>query len=208
MSGLFCVLEGIDGSGKTTLLRSLAEALKATGPVAGLEVLREPTTLPTGRRIRELLGAGGEGPERREWLDLFLADRAANVAENIRPALDRGDVILQDRYFYSTAAYQGDPEQPPTPADILRENLAAGFPEPHIVLYLDLDPEAALARARARGEQIETFENLAELRRIYANYESVLPETAVRLDAGLPAAEVQAVALKAILNRGKELGTL
>ncbi len=203
--GLFCVVEGIDGSGKSTLLTLLYAVLEDAGMnrhfgerFRALRKLREPTGGAVGRRIRAHLQAGDRLAD-EEWLRLFFEDRAENVAGNIRPALNAGDLVLQDRYFYSTAAYQA--KSPEDSAHIVQRSLDAGFPEPDVVLYLAIEPESAIARihnrlkagaaeAPASGESapeekrsIESFETLEQLSRIHRNYSRILPPHALRLDA-------------------------
>lgn len=191
--GLFCVVEGIDGSGKSTLLEHLTTALQAEGlrhnfggRFHGLRELREPTTGPVGRRIRTHLQAGDQLAT-AAWLKLFFEDRAENVHTNIQPALATGDLVLQDRYFYSTAAYQGT--SPEDALTIVERSLAAGFPEPDVVLYLAIEPEVAMGRIHRRaspddaGKSLESFETLEQLQRIHRNYSRVLPAHALRLDA-------------------------
>src|SRR5256885_1606523 len=105
---VFLVFEGIDGAGKTTQVALLAERLRASGrePL----VLREPGGTELGNTLREIiLVKGQQGPaigERAELL-LFAAARAQLVEEVIRPALERGQTVICDRYIYSTVAYQG-----------------------------------------------------------------------------------------------------
>ncbi len=101
---MFYVVEGIDGAGKSTLLKSLACALQAQNQ--DLLCLQEPSKEPTGQKIRSLLQAQRQ-LSAQEWVALFLEDRKINIAKHIQPALKAKKVILQDRYFYSTAAYQG-----------------------------------------------------------------------------------------------------
>ncbi|MCR9145280.1 MAG: dTMP kinase [bacterium] len=227
--GLFCVLEGIDGSGKSTLLATLSAALQDEGlgrqfgeRFTGLRELREPTPGPVGRRIREHLQAGDTlAPE--DWLTLFFEDRRQNLSENIEPALMSGELILQDRYFYSTAAYQG--QTPDESQAIVKRSLSAGFLEPDVVLYLAIEPEAAMARvtrraaapnpnevrregearddaagdsggtAATQSKSIESFETLEQLTRIHRNYSRVLPAHALRLDAEQGPEQICAIAL-------------
>ncbi len=207
--GVFAVIEGVDGSGKSTLWTRLGERLSRAQDedwfhqrFTGLALLREPTDLPPGRRIREHLAAGAQLP-RDAWLELFLADRAANVSERIGPALARGELVLQDRYFYSTAAYQGDLESAPSPADIVAANRARGFPEPDLLVFLDIEPEAAWERIALRGANRESFETLAQLRRIRKNYLSCLPASALRLDATRTPAELESAALAALEQQAR-----
>jgi len=102
--GRLFVIEGIDGAGKSTQVRLLLRKLRARGIDA--VSFREPTRGRWGREIRvKAKQAGSLTPERE--LELFLRDRQENVAKRIRPALERGRVILMDRYYFSTVAYQG-----------------------------------------------------------------------------------------------------
>lgn len=146
--GLFIVFEGVDGAGKSSQLARLAERLAA----AGREVVRlvEPTHGPIGAEIRR---RAREGPPlgAREELDMFLADRRRNVEDDVRPALARGAVVLQDRYFYSTAAYQAArPELGLSPEEVVALH-ADWAPLPDLVVLLDLPVAEGLERVRRRG---------------------------------------------------------
>jgi dTMP kinase len=106
-TGLLVVIEGIDGAGKTTLRAGLAAALRSEGH----EVVetKEPTDGPLGQEIRRLARVGRDTVTPEAELELFLRDRAQHVAELVLPALARHAVVLQDRSYYSTVAYQGGP---------------------------------------------------------------------------------------------------
>ena len=147
MRGVLVVFEGVDGAGKSTQLARLAERVAARGR----EVVRrfEPTDGPIGREIRR---RAREGPPLtpREELDLFVADRREHVAEHVGPALARGAVVLQDRSFYSSAAYQGArPGLGLRPDEIVA--MHAWCPRPDLVLVLDLPPADGLERVARRG---------------------------------------------------------
>jgi dTMP kinase len=157
--GWLIVVEGIDGSGKSTLVRQFAEYCEAHG--LGCVTSGEPTRGQWGLRLRRSMTEGRLTLE--EELALFLKDRAEHVETLIRPGLQRGDVVVLDRYYFSTAAYQGargvDPES------LLAENEKFA-PQPDLVLLLDFDPAAGLNRIRARGDAPNTFEELEQLREV------------------------------------------
>lgn len=156
------------------------------GKFSGVVCLKEPTDLPEGKRIRELLSSEKELSS-RDWLELFLADREANVKKNIVPLKKSGNLILQDRYYYSTAAYQADSSGP---EEILSVNRARGFPEPDILFYLDISPEAAFERIVKNRDKRECFETIHHLRKIYDNYQKILPSSAIILDASSSIEEI------------------
>jgi len=132
--GRLVAFEGIDGAGKSTQLARLAAALRAQG--RSVVETREPTDGPWGRRIRAMARAG-ERVAPAEELRWFVEDRREHVAQVIRPAIAAGAVVLTDRYFLSTVAYQGarglDPER-------LLAEAEAEFPLPDLALVLDVDP--------------------------------------------------------------------
>lgn len=182
--GFLLAIEGIDGAGKTTLASSIA---RVPGPsLAGPEAVtltREPTSGPHGQRIRASVVTGRMSPQ--EELHAFLADRREHVAGVIRPALDRGEFVVVDRYFYSTVAYQAG--RGFEVSDLLERNAFA--PIPDLCLWLDVDPKVGLSRARSRGEGPNDFERLDTLtacRDVYRRLLPTCPEM-LRVDANLPA---------------------
>jgi dTMP kinase len=162
---VFLVFEGADGAGKSSQLSRLAERLEGLGYTVSR--LLEPTHGPLGSEIRRR-AAHGPPLAAREELDLFLRDRRENVEGNVLPALARGEVVLQDRYFYSTAAYQGArPALGLTPAEIV--TLHDWAPRPDLVILLDLEVEEGLRRVRARGPS-DAFEELSMQERVRSNF--------------------------------------
>jgi dTMP kinase len=144
-SASFVVFEGGEGAGKTTQIARLAAALTATGH----EVIttREPGGSPVGRAIRELLldpQTGALAP-RTEAL-LYAADRAEHVASVIRPALDRGAVVISDRYIDSSLAYQGAGRALPLDDVSLISRWASQNLVPALTVVLDIDPRVGLSR--------------------------------------------------------------
>ncbi|MCB1325473.1 MAG: dTMP kinase [Spirochaetales bacterium] len=179
--GSFVVIEGIDGSGKSTLIRGLQHRLAAERQAGRVAFFREPTDGPIGREIREHLKRASElDPE--QWLDLFFRDRAENLREHVEPALQRGILVIQDRYFFSTAAYQGRTDGI-TASAIIERSVAAGFPLPELLLFLRIAPGEAMARIRDRSNLTESFESQSQLEAIDSRYRSVLPDNAIVLDA-------------------------
>ncbi len=175
------MLEGIDGAGKSTQLARLAERIAASG--RRVVRLVEPTDGPHGRQIRERARHGPPLAPREE-LELFLADRRENVRDNVLPALERGDVVVQDRYYLSTAAYQAArPELGLAPEDVVR--LHEWAPVPDLVLLLDLPVDEGLGRVGRRGAE-DAFEDASLLARVRTNFLALAAHdpTIQRVDAG------------------------
>lgn len=161
--GFLIVLEGIDGSGKSTLLRHLAAWLRQRG--REVVTSREPTDGPHGTALRQSAKTGRLSIE--DEFNLFLKDRAEHVATLITPALDRGAVVILDRYYFSTSAYQGARGLDPQAIIAANEKFA---PVPDLVLLLDIEPAAGAARIQGRGDTPDDFEALdyqREVRRIF-----------------------------------------
>jgi dTMP kinase len=162
--GLLIVLEGIDGSGKTTQARALIRRLRRRGIKASF--FREPTRGRWGREIKRLAArAGSLTPE--EELALFVKDRRENVARNLAPALRAGRAVVLDRYYFSTMAYQG--AKGLDAGRIRRMNEAFAI-APDLVLVLDVDARAGLARISGRKRRDELFERedyLVRVREIF-----------------------------------------
>jgi dTMP kinase len=190
--GFLIALEGVDGSGKTTQARLLAAALEERG----LEVVltREPTTGPLGQQLRQYF----QGPERyltpKEELNLFMADRRDHVEQVIKPALAAGKLVITDRYYYSTVAYQGALGL--DPARILAQNEVLA-PRPDLVFILALPTSEALARlASKRGEPTQLSESLDYLEWVAAIYDTLRGDHLKRLQALGAPQELQALLLK------------
>lgn len=150
MTPAFITLEGPEGAGKSTQLARLVERLQAAGQA--VTVTREPGGTPFGTRVREvLLDPELDMHPLPEFL-LYSASRAQLVQDIVRPALTRGEVVVCDRYFDSSLAYQGAGRGLPLPLlqSITRE--VTGGLTPDLTILLDLDPAVGLARAAARGQ--------------------------------------------------------
>ncbi|MBM4035480.1 MAG: dTMP kinase [Planctomycetes bacterium] len=196
-TGLFIVLEGIDGSGTTTQSRLLAEWLESLGHSVTLTA--EPTGGPVGTLIRQILqGAVPEADETTMAL-LFAADRAWHVSGTVVPALDAGRIVVSDRHYLSSVAYQS------TGVDMAWvESLNSRFPRPDLTVFLDIAPSAALERKLRGGNAAERYERVGTLERVRANYLVAIEharaagERVESLDAALPIEAVQA-ALRSLL---------
>jgi dTMP kinase len=193
--GLLIAFEGIDGTGKSTQLRLLADFLKTEG--ASVITTYEPTDSKYGRRIRELYQDRGSCTLEEE-LALFIEDRRLHVRELIKPELATGNIVLTDRYYYSTAAYQGAAGM--DTAKIFARNSFA--PVPDLVLLLTMNPEISIARIQeGRGEELNDFEQLDQLRKVADHFAAFNDPCIVRIDASLPPEQVQRQIQKTVTDR-------
>lgn len=160
-AGLFVTFEGGEGAGKSTQIRRLQRRIEALG--REVVASREPGGSPRAEAIREFLLRGDArrfGPLAETML--FAAARADHVALTIRPALDRGAIVLCDRFADSTRVYQGALGAVPAETIGKLEDIAIGELRPDLTLILDLPAELGLARAegrrRERSERLDRFE--------------------------------------------------
>lgn len=193
--GLWITLEGGDGSGKTTQAALLESHLRSSGRT--VVRTREPGGSEVGTLIREIvLHHRGDIAPRAEAL-LYAADRAHHVETVVRPALDRGDVVIQDRYLDSSVAYQGA-GRVLDPTEIRDLSLwAAGGALPDVTVLLDLDPRVARTRLDAADKPFDRLEaEKAEFHeRVRAAFRSLAeaePRRFLVLDAARPAADLAA----------------
>jgi len=194
--GWLVALEGIDGSGKTTQQRRLVAALRTAGHI--VVSTHEPTDGPAGRRIREF-ARGVEAPPAEEELRLFVEDRLQHVDEVLAPALAAGEVVITDRYFLSTVAYQGarglDPRQ-------LLEQSEARFPVPDLALLFEVTPQLGVERLSARAGVAEpAFERLDFLIRVAEVYAELDRPYIERIEAARPPDAVHDSVLEIVRRR-------
>lgn len=160
LPGRLIVFEGIDGTGKSTQTILLGEYLHQIG--YNVLVTREPTNGNYGRKIRELY-TDRTRVSKEEELELFLADRRQHVEMELLPALAAGKVVLCDRYFLSTVAYQGANGFDPN--EILQRNAFA--PDPDLALIFEVSLATSRKRiTKGRGEQPNAFEQEEMLARV------------------------------------------
>lgn len=164
--GILIAFEGIDGAGKTTQADLLAQWLRPTG----LPVVRtkEPTAGRWGSMLRASAAAGRLSPE--DELHAFLEDRKEHVANLIGPQLEAGAVVIVDRYYFSTVAYQG--ARGHDPLKIRRENEAFA-PVPDLLVLLEIDVDEAVARIAKRDERGNLFEKRDDLAKSAAIFASL-----------------------------------
>lgn len=167
------MIEGLDGAGTTTQVRRLVDHLTAAGTAA--HATREPSDGPIGRLIREMLTGGhaiaGQAIAQSTFGLLFAADRLDHLQREVEPALARGALVVSDRWYHSSLAYQG------TGADrdwIVSLNARARRPD--LTIFLEVRPEVAAARRAIRGGPQELFEHLQMQQEVAAGYRATIAE--------------------------------
>ncbi len=182
--GKLIVFEGTDGAGKSTQVQLLAEYLTANG--IDTVATYEPTNGPIGQRIRSLYTNRGQVTKAEE-LDLFLADRKEHVENLINPSLKLGKIVLCDRYYLSTAAYQGALGF--NVEDIIKRNNFA--PEPDLVLLFDLPVQLGRERIhKNRGEATNDFEKEEMLTKVANIFNQLDFPYIRRIDASMTIDEI------------------
>jgi dTMP kinase len=191
------VIEGIDGAGTTTQARMLVDALASRGVAAHLT--REPSDGPVGRLLREILAGRHAPTDATTHALLFAADRADHIQREVDPALAAGTVVVSDRWYHSSLAYQGADEERAWVAELNRRARA-----PSLTLFLEVRPEVAAERRSRSGRPDELFDALALQRRVAAGYREVMAELGSReriavLDGERPVDAVAADCLARVL---------
>ena len=203
--GLFITFEGGDGSGKTTLLSKLGELLAGEGVPSF--VTREPGGTRLGQQLRQLVQHGPEDVDPRTEALLYAADRAYHAANVLRPSLDGGTVVLEDRYTDSSAAYQGSARQ--LGADEIRglSNWATQHLMPDITVLFDVDPQVGLTRAGSQPDRLERS-GLAfhqRVRQAYLDMAAQEPNRFVVVDASGSQDQVYELLIRALTSRACQL---
>lgn len=221
-TGFFIALEGGDGAGKSTQVEALAAWIRAKGHE--VVVTREPGATPIGKRLRSiLLDVSSAGLSNRAEALLYAADRAEHVDSLVRPALERGAIVISDRYIDSSVAYQGAGRDL-SPTEIARINRwATGGLVPHLTVLLDVPPETARERFTEAPDRLES-EPAEFHRRVRAGFlalaaadpgrylvvdagqepEAVTTVVRHRLDQMLPLSEAEIRAMEAARKAAEE----
>ena len=191
MTGFFVVFEGGDGVGKTTQIDLLAGQLRA--PAGGgydVMVTREPGGTALGEQLRQVVMHGDHVAPRAEAL-LYAADRSHHIHTKVRPALERGAVVVQDRYMDSSIVYQGGARGLGDEVERISMWGTEGL-LPHVTIVLDMEPVAGrLDRELDRVER-ETTEYRALIREAFITLAARAPERYAIIDADRPIEEVAA----------------
>ena len=212
--GFFLSFEGIDGSGKTTQIGRLAARLRDRGLATVLA--QEPGGTRVGRLIRSiLLDPANSDLQPISELLLYFASRVQNLAEVINPALAEGKIVISDRFTDATVAYQGYGRALGAERVLQWSEFACDGVRPDLTLWLDVDPVAAITRARERNQTQAIDESLMEsqsmkffmvVRQGYAALHEADPDRVLRIDANGSADDVARQVLGFVLSALKDRG--
>ena len=213
-SGFFVTLEGLDGCGKTTQIGRLAQQLRTRGidPV----VAQEPGGTRTGRSIRSIL-LHSESTDLRPHSEvlLYFASRVQNLAEVILPALEAGRVVICDRFTDATVAYQGYGRGLGANTIWQLNEILCDGEQPDLTIWLDVEPETSLERARTRDERRQVDEGRMEsqaidfflrVRQGYLQIHKSDPDRFRRIDASGTENDVAATILETVLAALRQRG--
>lgn len=187
MKGLFITFEGNEGSGKSTQVPLLVERLRQWGQT--VRIFREPGGTPIGEEIRHTLkhSAANAAMTREAELLLMNASRAQLVREVIRPALERGEIIVSDRFYDSTTAYQGYGRQLDLQTVKHVIDLAVGDTRPDVTLFLRVPQEVSEERQRSRQSTMPFIRDRMEeadrafFERVAKGYDAIAAENPERI---------------------------
>lgn len=199
--GIFVAIEGVEGSGKSTQANRLARSLASLG--LDVVLTHEPGGTQLGSDIRRTLLQLEVATSPLAELFLYLADRVQHVEEVIKPALERGAVVVCDRYSPSTIAYQAAGRG--LDREVVEKlcALASGGIEPNLVVVVDVSPEAGLARMATEADRIERepLDFHERVREDYLRQAARDPDRFVVVDGSRPADEVERTILEVVEER-------
>ncbi len=180
--GILIAIEGIDGAGKSTQAKILKERLERRG--FEVVLLKEPTSSKWGKKIKEI-SKNTESIDPYEELKLFIKDRKLNVRKNILPALKDKKIVIVDRYYISTIAYQGARG---IDKETIREMNESFAPKPDIIFILDIHPGESLQRIKREREILFEEENF--LKEVRKNFLEIKINRTYVIDAKLEVNEI------------------
>ena len=192
--GFLITIEGIDGSGKSTQSNLLAQFFKQKG--ISFVQSSEPTFGKWGKIIREQTAKGKL--EAEEELNLFLKDRYEHTKNLILPSLEAGKIVLLDRYYFSSIAYQGARGIDLAKIRQLNEDFA---PAPHLSFLLDISVEIAWERINQRGVHLDSFETIENLKKYREIFLSLTDKCIIKVDASLEKEKIQQIIQEKCLSR-------
>lgn len=207
MSGQLITFEGSEGCGKTTQITMLAQRLEGMGKK--VVITREPGGTLIGEKIRALLqdpANTGEITPTTELL-LFSAARAELVEQLIKPALERGEIVICDRFFDSTFVYQGIARSIDLQVINQLKDIAVGSLKPDLTLLLDLDPEAGIKRAEERQSgtldriEAESLEFFKSVRQAYLDLAISEPDRFTVIDGELSVEAIEAIVWSTVQSK-------
>jgi dTMP kinase len=192
--GVLVAIEGIDGAGKTTQAEMLYKHLVQKSYKVIL--LHEPTDSAPGRKIKESAINGRHNPEQE--LDYFIQDREEDVKKNIKPALNDRSIVIMDRYYFSTIAYQGALGIDTNRIRKLNEKFA---PKPDLTIVLDLAPTVGLSRIRRRRNSTPNhFERERYLSKVREIFRSITDPSIQIVDGAREVNEISREILNMVLS--------
>jgi len=162
-TGIFIVVEGLDGSGKTTQAKVLASRLRRNHKAL---YTAEPSRGKVGIFIRNRILYGEKRPSTIVEALLFAADRVEHVQNEVQPALEEGQIVVSDRYLYSSLAYQGSAGLSIQWIESINQHAL----KPDLALFIDVDPEEVFHRLKRRKSVMENLETQRRVREIYLKF--------------------------------------
>lgn len=193
--GILIAFDGIDGAGKTTQVLLLKNALERLGET--VVVSKEPTDGEWGQKLRDSALTGRLPFD--EELDTFIRDRQDHLARKIIPALEAGHVVILDRYFYSTIAYQGILI---TDHTAIEQRIRAGVQPPDVAYWMDLPAEIAVGRVISRDGRPNLFERVEDLDKAGKIFGSISNSDRIlnKVDATIPVADLHQLILDDVIS--------
>ena len=189
--GAFIVIEGLDGSGKTTQARLLVQKLRSGHNVV---YTTEPSRGKIGSFIRECYLFEEKRLDSATEALLFAADRIEHIQNEVVPALNKGLLVISDRYLYSSLAYQGSTGLSLEWIEAINKHAL----KPDLAVFIDLAPETVMQRLNRKKSVMETLETQRQVREVYLKF--VANDDMVRIDGDMLVAELSEALYSRVLH--------